>query len=85
MNISKDEQRVLHALAQGGHIQHDRGPGGRVMDVQCFTREGYVLSACTLDVFKKLRRKGLIASRSSNPYRISELGRRTVRAQLDNR
>ena len=85
MNISKYEQRVLHALAQGGYIRHTRGPNGRVLDVLCFTREGYVLADCTLDVFARLRRKRLSESRSSRPYRISEKGRRSVRAQLDNR
>jgi uncharacterized protein YjhX (UPF0386 family) len=85
MNISKHEQRVLHALAQGGYIRHTRGPNGRVLNVLCFTRDGFVLADCTLDVFAKLRRKRLIESRSSSPYRISEKGRRSVRAQLDNR
>ncbi|MAC79501.1 MAG: hypothetical protein CML66_15730 [Rhodobacteraceae bacterium] len=85
MNISKNEQRVLHALAQGGRILYDRGPNGRVMDVQCYTREGYVLENCTLDVFRKLRRKRFIESLNSSPYRISDRGRRNVRAQPDNR
>ncbi len=85
MNISRDEQRVLHALAQGGCIRHHRGNTGRILTVDCFTRDGYRLADCTLDVFAKLRRKRLIESRSSSPYRISEKGRRSVRAQLDNR
>lgn len=85
MNISRSEQRVLHVLAQGGFIRHQRAENGRIIDVLCFTRDGHVLSDCTLDVFAKLRRKRLIESRSSSPYRISEQGRRTVRAQLDNR
>ncbi len=85
MNISKDEQRVLHVLAQGGHIHYDRGSGGRILQVQCFTREGHVLTACTFETFRKLLRKRLIRSRASMPYRISELGRRTVRSQHDNR
>ena len=59
MNISKYEQRVLHALAQGGRILYERAPNGRVTE--------------------------LIESRNSSPYRISERGRRNVRAQLDNR
>lgn len=85
MNISKNEQRVLHALAQGGQIRYERGPNGRVLDVFCFTRDGMILSNCTLEIFGKLRRKRLIESKHSSPYRISEKGRRSVRAQLDNR
>ncbi|MQQ07970.1 hypothetical protein GFB49_05850 [Epibacterium sp. SM1979] len=85
MNISKNEQRVLHALAQGGRIQYERAPNGRVTRVFCFTRDGMVLSNCTLEVFSKLRRKRLIESHCSSPYRISDKGRRSVRAQLDNR
>jgi uncharacterized protein YjhX (UPF0386 family) len=85
MNISKAEQRVLHALAQGGLIRHHRDERGRISEVLCFTREGHVLSNCDLAVFNKLKRKQLIASRGSSPYRISELGRRSVRSQLDNR
>ncbi|WP_428927024.1 YjhX family toxin [Marinibacterium sp. SX1] len=85
MNISRNEQRVLHALAQGGRILYERAPNGRVTEVLCFTRDGHVLENCTLDVFSRLRRKRFIESRNSSPYRISELGRRNVRAQLDNR
>ncbi|MEM8729033.1 MAG: YjhX family toxin [Pseudomonadota bacterium] len=85
MNISKNEQRVLHALAQGGRIAYLRAPNGRVIEVTCFTREGYILENCTLEIFVKLRRKRFIESFNSSPYRISEKGRRNVRAQLDNR
>jgi hypothetical protein len=85
MNISRDEQRVLHALAQGGFIRHERDERGRILQVYCFTRDGHVLANCTLEVFAKLRRKRLIESRSSSPYRISENGRRAVRPQYDNR
>lgn len=85
MNISRSEQRVLHVLAQGGHIRHERADNGRIADVLCFTRDGHVLADCTLEVFAKLRRKRLIESRASSPYRISEKGRRSVRSQFDNR
>ncbi len=85
MNISKDEQRVLHALAQGGLIRFERAANGRVTDVLCFTRDGHVLTHCTLMVFQKLRRKRLIESHNSNPYRISQKGRLSVRAQVNNR
>jgi hypothetical protein len=43
------------------------------------------LSDCTLDVFARLRRRRLIMSRRGSPYRISHLGRVSVRPQLDNR
>ncbi|MGI6854983.1 YjhX family toxin [Mesorhizobium sp. 1B3] len=85
MNISRGEQRVLHVLAQGGYIRHHRGDNGRIFHVDCFTRDGYRLADCTLDVFAKLRRKRLIESRSASPYRISQRGRHAVRSQADNR
>lgn len=85
MNISKYEQRVLHALAQGGRIVHRRDEDGRITHVDCFTREGYVLTDCTLSLFQRLRRRGLIASRGGGPYRATRLGLASVRSQLDNR
>ncbi|WP_073955147.1 YjhX family toxin [Thalassospira sp. TSL5-1] len=84
MNISRPEQRVLHVLALGGRILHERGNGPKVTSVTCFTRDGMVLSDCNLTVFNRLRKKRLIESRSGCPYRISKHGRVSVRAQLDN-
>ncbi|RED18251.1 YjhX family toxin [Pontivivens insulae] len=85
MNISKDEQRVLHVLSQGGEIRHERGANGKIERVRCFTHDGNVLSNCTLALFSRLRRRGLIRSTGGKPYRASQLGRSVVRAQLDNR
>jgi uncharacterized protein YjhX (UPF0386 family) len=85
LNISKYEQRVLHALAQGGRIVHRRDDTGHIVAADCFTRDGFVLSDCTLALFRKLKRRGLIASLDGQPYRISRLGLASVRAQLDNR
>lgn len=84
MNISKIEQRVLHALAQGGHIQPLRETSRKISGVICLTREGFVLTDCTLPVFARLRRRRMIASTGNGPYRISYLGRQSVRAQHDN-
>lgn len=83
MNISRTEQRVLHVLALGGHIRHAR-EGTKIVDATCFTREGTVLADCTLAVFARLRKRGLIESLNGGPYRISRLGRLSVRAQFDN-
>ena len=86
MNVSKQEQRVLHALAQGGRIVHRRDPEtGKIVEVDCFNRDGWRLDDCKLGVFARLKRRGLIASESGNPYRISRRGLDAVRAQLDNR
>lgn len=85
MNISKHEQRVLHVLAQGGAIQFDRQPNGKIAHVNCVTREGYSLVDCTLPVFERLKRRRLIKSVSGRPYRITQLGLRSVNAQHDNR
>ena len=86
MNISKYEQRVLHALAQGGRIVHRReAETSRIVAVDCFTRDGYVLSDCTLGLFRRLKRRKLIASMDGGPYRATRLGLAAVRSQLDNR
>ena len=85
MNVSKYEQRVLHALAQGGAIRHLRDDHGRVIAADCFTRDGFVLTDCTLAVFRRLKQRGLIASRDGRPYAITRQGLCAVRAQLDNR
>ena len=84
MNISRFEQRVLHVLALGGHIDATRRQGTKISEIFCFTRDGLILSDCTLPVFHRLRRKRLIASEGGGPYRITRLGRLSVRAQLDN-
>lgn len=84
MNISKLEQRVLHVLAQGGFIRHTRD-GKDIVEVDCFSRDGYRLADCNLKLFHRLRQRGLICSFAGKPYRISRLGLDCVRAQLDNR
>lgn len=85
MNISKNEQRVLHVLAQGGVIRHRRDDRGQIVEALCFTREGYVISDASLALFNRLRRRRLIASQGGKPYRITRAGLAAVRAQLDNR
>jgi uncharacterized protein YjhX (UPF0386 family) len=85
LNISKLEQRVLHALAQGGHIRHRReDPSKRIVEVDCFNRDGLRLADCSLPLFARLKRRGLIASQGGGPYRISRAGLAAVRGQLDN-
>lgn len=85
MNISKKEQRVLHVLAQGGRIAFERGTNGKLTDVQCHTHNGMIYADCTLRMVSGLVQKGLIKSQNSQPYRISPLGRRSVRSRMDNR
>jgi uncharacterized protein YjhX (UPF0386 family) len=84
MNISRFEQRVLHVLALGGRIDPIDRQGPKITDILCITRDGLILSDCSLLVFKRLRRKGLIASEGGGPYRITRAGRLSVRAQPDN-
>ncbi|MCB4457466.1 YjhX family toxin [Leisingera sp. McT4-56] len=85
MNISKHEQRVLHELALGGEIKYTRADNGKVQSVQCFTRDGFVFSACTMDVFKRLKDKRFIKSKNGHPYRITHLGNQSVRSQMNQR
>jgi len=85
MNISRAEQRTLHALAQGGAILLERDPDGRILSAQCFTRDGLLLSDCTFAVWRKLKVKGLIGSHAGGPYRVNREGLARMRSQLDNR
>ncbi len=85
MNISKAEQRTLHVLARGGAILVKKNDAGKIIEVNCVTREGWTLYDCSLGVFRRLKRRRLVASSGGSPYRITQLGRRNVRAQLDNR
>lgn len=85
MNISRAEQRTLHALAQGGRIVLEKDDAGKVLKAACLTREGWLLGDCTLGVWKKLKRRGLVLSRGGGPYHITRDGLAALRPQLDNR
>lgn len=85
MNISRAEQRTLHALAQGGRVILERDERGRPTAAECVTRDGWTLTDCDLGVWKKLKAKRLIASREGGPYAITREGLARLRPQLDNR
>lgn len=76
---------MLHVLAQGGMIRYLRDTHGRVIEVDCYNRDGFRLTDCSLPIFNRLRRRGLIRSMAGQPYRITREGLAAVRAQLDNR
>ena len=76
---------MLHALAQGGHIACRKDERGKIIEVLCVNRDGWVLNDCTLAIFRRLKRRGLVASQDSRPYRITRDGLAAVRSQLDNR
>jgi uncharacterized protein YjhX (UPF0386 family) len=85
VNISKSQQRTLHALAQGGRIVLERDENGGLIAAQCFNHAGWLLPDCTLVVFKALKRRRLIMSRGGGPYRITREGAVCLRSQADNR
>ena len=84
MNISKYEQRTLHALAQGGRIDHHKDEVGDIIAVDCITRDGWRLGDCSLGIFRRLKRRRFIRSEEGRPYRITREGLAAVGAQLDN-
>lgn len=85
MDISRKEQRVLHALAQGGWIKPIKSQNGRIMSVECYTREGWRMPQIELITFKKLQQKKAIKSQNGRPYRITQRGLKLVRAEFINR
>lgn len=86
MDISRDEQRILHLLAQGGKILLKKDERKAITDIICLTRDGSRYAACNLRLFRKLKQKGAIASSGGGgPYRVTRRGLQLVRAELDNR
>src|SRR5262245_56202614 len=85
MDISREEQRVLHVLAQGGVIEPRKDSRGRIEDVICVNRDGLILPNIGMLLFKKLKRRHTIASCEGGPYRITRRGLELVRAEFDNR
>ncbi|MBI2249321.1 MAG: hypothetical protein HYU61_05615 [Brevundimonas diminuta] len=68
MNLSRAEQRTLHALAQGGRILLERDEQGRILAARCFTREGWVLTGGEP---YRVNRDGLARMRSQLDNRVS--------------
>jgi uncharacterized protein YjhX (UPF0386 family) len=85
LDISRDEQRVLHALAQGGRIALLKNEAGKVTGLEFFNREGWLMSNCSLVLFKKLKARKAIKSSGGQPYRITRRGLELVRSEYDNR
>ena len=85
MDISRDEQRVLHALAQGGRIALLKDSAGKVTGLEFINRDGWLMSNCSLMLFKKLKAKKAIKSSGGQPYRITKRGLELVRSEYDNR
>lgn len=84
MDISRAEQRILHLLAQGGHIKIMK-QNKRIIAVECFTRDGWRYPGLNVELFKRLKRRRAIASRRGGPYAVTRRGLELVRSQMDNR
>jgi uncharacterized protein YjhX (UPF0386 family) len=84
LDISREEQRVLHMLAQGGKIIPLKNSKGRIETLELYNRDGWRLPLMEVLLFKKLKRKKAIASHAGEPYRITRRGLELVRSELDN-
>lgn len=84
MDISRAEQRILHLMAQGGWIEIIRDDSRKIVEINCFTRDGWRFPDLSMKLFRKLKAKRAIASSNSRPYRITRRGLELVRSQLDN-
>ena len=76
---------MLHVLAQGGVLQPFKNNRGRIERIVCINRDGFILPAMDMLLFKKLKRRHTIASHNGGPYRITRRGLQLVRSELDNR
>lgn len=85
MNISRNEQRILHLLAQGGRIELEKDDRRKIEAIHCLTRDGWRYPGLDLEVFRKLKRKKAVASSAGGAYRITRRGLELVRSELDNR
>jgi hypothetical protein len=85
MDISRQEQRILHTLAQGGQIHAFKDEKGHVVALECYNRDGWLLTDCPVWLFQKLRRRRAIRSEASKPYQITRRGLELVRSEFDNR
>jgi len=85
MDISRNEQRVLHLLAQGGRIEVEKNARRRISGVKCLTRDGWHYPGVDLTLFRKLKRKRAVSSSEGGAYRITRRGLQLVRSELDNR
>lgn len=83
MDITRAEQRILHLLAQGGWIEHTHIKS-KIIEVKCFSRDGWLYPGLDLELFRKLKRLKAISSSKGQPYRITSRGLVMVRSQLDN-
>ncbi|MES1991534.1 MAG: YjhX family toxin [Pseudomonadota bacterium] len=84
-NISKFEQRVLHALARGAAIHIEKDNKGKIAAVICVTCEDWILSGCTLVTFQNLQRRCLIGSKMGSHDPITKAVLAAVRGQTGNR
>lgn len=84
MDISRAEQRILHLMAQGGWIEVIRDDSRKIIEINCFTRDGWRFPDLSMTLFRKLKARRAIASSSGKPYRITRKGLELVRSQLDN-